>query len=278
MSLPVFDFSLGVIMKHLLTIAALILLATLAPITVMASPFSNNITMSDGNSSSGTEWYGLQEDNEVEPGMATGQAWDLEGFFLEGTTLTMVGGFNFKTGNPGYPDYTSGDIFIDIDGDAVYGGSGNQQSGQNIVANSFGYDYVLDLNFDTLTYDVYAIGKSAMVVTAYYGQNQGSSPWLYSSGGTPVNIDDHALTYSTELTNETVGFDGGLHNAVSVSLAFLQDDHHGTEFISHFTIGCGNDNLMGQGQLPAPEPATLVLMGFGLIGLAGLARKKISTP
>ena len=261
-------------MKHLLPIAALVFLAALAPINAMASPFGNNITLYDANSSSSTGWYGLQEDNEVEPGMVTGQVWDLEGFFLDDTTLTMVGGFNFKNGNPGYPSYTSGDIFIDIDGDAVYGGSGTPQNGQNIVANSFGYDYVLDLDFNTQTYDVYAIGTNAMVTTAYYGQNQGSSPWRYYSGGTPVSGINHALSYSTGLTNQGTGFNGGLHYAVSVSLSFLQNEHHGTDFISHFTMGCGNDNLMGQGYLPAPEPATLILMGFGLIGLAGLGRTK----
>ena len=76
---------------------------------------ADNITIYDGNSSSETGWYGTQEDQEVEPGMQTGQYWDLEGFFLDGSMLSMVGGFNFKTGRDGY---TSGDIFIDIDGDA----------------------------------------------------------------------------------------------------------------------------------------------------------------
>jgi len=51
----------------------------------------------------------------------------------------------------------------------------------------------------------------------------------------------------------------------------------GTEFYAHYTMGCGNDNIMGQGEIiPNPEPATMLLLGFGLLGAAGLGRKKIS--
>ncbi len=72
-------------------------------------------------------------------------------------------------------------------------------------------------------------------------------------------------------SSEVGGLTGDSHNAVSVDLGFLD---HGTTFTSHFTMGCGNDNLMGEATL-APEPATMALFGIGLIGLAGIGRKKL---
>jgi hypothetical protein len=42
--------------------------------------------------------------------------------------------------------------------------------------------------------------------------------------------------------------------------------------IFYATANCAND--YGEGQVPIPEPATMLLFGSGLIGLAGLGRKK----
>lgn len=231
---------------------------------------SNITTIYDGKGS-GTGWAGAQEDNEVEPGMIQDQSWDLEGFFLNGNTLSLVGGYNFKTGNS---TYTSGDIFISTNGaPKVQNYAGNY----SIVDNDYGYNYVIDLNWgDTNTYNVYAITKTSHVITAYYLQNQGSSPWQYKH-------DDHNSEDSL-VASGTIGYDpytGGLfsgwngndtHNELQVDLGFLPVD---VGFYVHYTMGCGNDNIMGQ-YIPNPEPATMLLLGFGLIGLAGLGRRKIS--
>jgi hypothetical protein len=195
----------------------------------------------------------------------TGQHWDLEGFFLKGTTLTAVGGFNFLEGQG---DFGAGDILIDNPGDAEFGPE-NDKSGHGYtdVKNTFGYDYVFDLNLQDGTYNVYSL-SDASVTTVWYWQNAESNPFRYAGGGNLIGSG----AYTTGLTDDEVDRLGGSHNALSVDLGFLSP---GTEFTAHLALGCGNDNLMGAGSTPpVPEPSTVLLLGAGLIGLVGLGRKK----
>jgi hypothetical protein len=241
----------------------------------------SNITASD-KWSNGQEWHGGAEDQEVEPPDAHGQAWDLEGMFLDGSSLSMVGGYNFATGQSATfwnattrryetRTFTSGDIFIDINGDADYGindlGQGSNY-GYNTVSNSGGWDYAISLNFSTGMYDVYKIDQYDMVRTPYFGANRPSSPYEYVSGSTIQ--ERKSFTYTTGLQNADVGFLGGLHNVVQgIDLSFLGNN---ASFTTHFTMGCGNDMIIGKGTVQVPEPGTLSLIGLGLLSLAGMLR------
>jgi hypothetical protein len=211
--------------------------------------------------------------------MARSQVWDLEGFFVKGNSLSMVGGFNFLTGAPNYPQYSSGDIFIAAGAKPSYEASYRTDPAgrdNHIVDNSYGYNFVLDLDFvgtDGGTYTVLKIDATAEVETAYYPQNEGSSPWCYVGGAT-ATIDTGSFSFLDNLKDLETGFNGGNHYALTgFDLSFLDA---GLEYWTHFTMGCGNDNLMGYAETaPVPEPSTFVLMGAGG-GLLWLVRRRKS--
>jgi len=155
-------------------------------------------------------------------------------------------------------------FFLDVNGDAQYGGFSGTQKPFN------GYDYVVDLTFGlSNTYAVYKLVSGVVVEDVYDYNSPESSPWRYVSGGGTA-VATGTFTFMSGLTNTQTGFDGGLHYEVGgINLSFLDPR---TTFISHFTMACGNDNLMGRGTT-VPEPGTLLLLGCGLVGLAA-SRKR----
>jgi hypothetical protein len=230
-------------MKKLIFLTSL-LMVLMALGWLIRDGYASVITIYDGRGS-GSGWYGAQEDDEVEPNCVTGPSWDLENFLLDGTELTMVGEYNFVNGvyyAPRNKTYISGDIFLD--------------TAPGTPGNSWGYEYAIDLDFSTMKYNVVKLDGTSNF--DFVTDIDTSNPWRWESGGT-IEVSGADITYTP-----------GTHNSVSVELNFLPE---GTEFTSHFTYECGNDNLMGRGII-TPEPATMILLGSGLIGLAGLARRK----
>lgn len=270
----------------------ILLISALATMLTVGSAFAfgTEITIYDEN---GTQGIGaFSEDNEAEPGMVQSAAWDLEGFFLDDSNiLTMVGTYDFENGawsGSNGRDLMSGDLFIDVDGDARYGDYHEAwTAGNQTVTNTFGYDDVLDMDFSDSTYDVYALGEGSRTITSIYTQNQGSNPWRYADGGT-LMAENVAFDYQTGLSDaESGGFSGwgATHNAVTGLDLNIIDPGIDPQFVVHFTMECGNDNLMGRGELASstpgggggmaegPEPATMLLLGSGLAGLAVLRKK-----
>ena len=125
------------------------------------------------------------EDNETEHGTLPGQHWDLEAFVVDGSTLYLVGGYNFQAGQDGYKP---GDLFIKVDG--ANPGFAPTTSSPVIVDNSvYGYTQVVDLSQPIGATGAnaasYSLNAGSLFNTVVY-DDRGANPWRYSSGGTNI--------------------------------------------------------------------------------------------
>jgi hypothetical protein len=246
---------------------------------------SINITINDGLSpavgpATGKGLNRGGEDQEVEPGNTWNQAWELEGFFYNPATrtLSMVGGFNFKTGfSDGGDTYLSGHIFIDVDGVPRYGSNatdnGIYAGGYQKIKNTYGYDYALIMNFGKKTYDVYKITADSFLKGVDLSRNDQANPFqLAKKNGqyTGELVGTGTLLFTKNLSDAQTGFSGGSH--YQVDLEGLSQSINLSDAYFHFTMGCGNDSLMGHYQV-VPIPGSWLLLGSGLVGLWGFRRR-----
>ncbi|HOF39077.1 MAG TPA: PEP-CTERM sorting domain-containing protein [Candidatus Hydrogenedentes bacterium] len=285
--------------------AILVMLALLASAPGWAAPYldvnaAHEITIPDDMASVGFDGGPLGiagEDNEVEQGCVASQIWDLEAFYLDGSTnlLTMVGGFDFVAGRQGTGQwFDPGHLFIAVNHKPKYGKeagdiSWGDDSGPSSIQQTFGYDFALVFNFTNLTYEAYALDPTDTTLVVWYNQNKRANPWQYASGGDAVSLSDNSFAYETGKFNidfpvqagTLLGDTGGKgsHNAVQVNLSWLwglvdPNDDGLIEIYTHYTYECGNDSMMGWGFLTedpnafVPEPASITLMGLGIAVVA----------
>jgi hypothetical protein len=225
---------------------------------------------------------------EVEPGMAQAHAWDLVAFtanhdVISNQSIGILSGFNLKDG---YQGMTSGDVFISTNRTAVINWMDNydfnQQSNNNGAPGV--WNYALRPNFGGGTYDIYALSSTTMFDDTYYWNNPNnynapSNPWRIVAN-TATLIGTQSLNYST---TKTAAQASALAGFSVVSTPYYAEFNHVETFLAgqndvymHFTMLCGNDNLMGQdtaGFLQVPDnAATLILLGVSLLGLLGIGR------
>jgi len=105
----------------------------------------------------------------------------------------------------------------------------------------------------------------------------------YSNGWSGYQIRDrHPVAYGGDLPANAfgqVGFSGWDNSPASeyiFNFASLNGGGLtlGESFITGWTVNCANDVIYEKMNVPAPEPATMFLLGSGLIGMAGFVRSR----
>lgn len=258
----------------------------------MVSANAYNITINDQQTPNASHWGAPGvgrggEDQETEPGTAAAQSWDLEAFTLNGKSLKIYTGYNLLTGNN---PYGTGDLFIDVNGDANWKPGADNSIFKTTDNSIFKYDYVVHFTGRvgitvSGNYDVYRIASTADVKLLETKFKSGSNPWVLDvanskSGLTKVGAGNLTLTANTAWKIQADGTDliGGStrfphYISSSIDLGFLQPGELNNKTLFHLTMECGNDTLVG---LVPDGGMTFTLLGAAMAGLCFMTRRQKS--
>lgn len=202
------------------------------------------------------------DDSIVTPG-GGGQAFDAEYLFykVEGSKLSigLQTGFNVLAGEQLYDwkTYYAGDLALSFDG------------------NNSAYEYAFDFGFITKDYAGNEVGGQADAMGLYKDIVWNDDGAILYGGSNPFAMDNGTLITGAGGTTDADTFLDSYWRTVTFDLNAFGPGFTFTGLDAHWTMSCGNDAINGSAPAPVPEPATMLLFGTGIAGLAGSRLRKM---
>jgi len=178
-----------------------------------------------------------------------------------GGYMTVKVNTNFNEATDRY-GVAFGDLFISTDGWHPYG---TEPYYQDNAGNGEDWEYVFDTSVNTL----YGGDFSILTSDNFFD----SSRYIYRNGQEVQRGTGGTLYLGSSVDLSNAGMGGYVEYNILLSSLGISDP---ADIGLKWGMTCANDTIEGATGVPVPEPATMLLLGTGIAGFAGvrLRRKK----